>query len=41
MEFDSHEAFEKCGSEFEEDFISMIYSASDWDDAVWKVALES
>ena len=41
MEFDSHEAFEKSGSEFEEDFVSLINPASDWDDAVWKPSLQS
>jgi quinol monooxygenase YgiN len=40
MEFDSHEAFEKSGEEFQEDFVKMINPASDWDDAVWKPALE-
>jgi hypothetical protein len=40
MEFDSHEAFEKSGSEFEDDFVSLINPASDWDDAVWKISLE-
>ena len=39
MEFESHEAFEKGGSDFEEDFVSMINPASDWDDAVWKSSL--
>ena len=41
MEFDTHEAFEKSGKEFEEDFVALINPASEWDDAVWKVALES
>jgi hypothetical protein len=41
MEFDSHEAFEKSGSDFEEDFVSLINPASDWDDAVWKLSLQS
>ncbi len=40
MEFDSHAAFEKSGEEFQDDFVSLINPASDWDDAVWKVALE-
>ena len=40
MEFDSHEAFEKSGSDFEEDFVSLINPASDWDDAVWKMSLQ-
>jgi quinol monooxygenase YgiN len=40
MEFDSHEAFEKSGSEFEEEFVSLINPSSEWDDAVWKLALE-
>ena len=41
MEFDSHEAFEKSGSDFEEDFVALISPASDWDDAVWNLALQS
>ena len=41
MEFDTHEAFENSGKEFEEDFVALINPASDWDDAVWKVAIES
>jgi len=41
MEFDSHEAFEKSGAEFEEDFVSLINPASDWDDAVWNLSLQS
>jgi len=41
MEFDSHEAFEHSGKDFEEDFVSLINPASDWDDAVWKVSLQS
>lgn len=40
MEFDSHEAFEKSGSEFEEAFVTLVDPATDWDDAVWKQALE-
>jgi len=40
MEFDSHEAFEKSGSEFEEAFVSLVNPATDWDDAVWKLSLE-
>jgi hypothetical protein len=40
MEFDSHEAFEKSGSDIEEDFVSLINPASDWDDAVWKLTLQ-
>ena len=40
MEFDSHEAFENMGKEFEDDFVSLINPASDWDDAVWKLSLE-
>ena len=40
MEFDSHEAFEKSGSAFEEDFVTLINPASEWDDSVWKLALE-
>jgi len=40
MEFDSHEAFEKSSSEFEEDFVSLINPAGEWDDAVWNLALE-
>jgi hypothetical protein len=40
MEFDSHEAFEKSGSEIGEDFVSLIDPASEWDDAVWKVSIE-
>ena len=40
MEFDSHEAFEKSGSELEEDFVALVNPASDWDDAVWKLSLE-
>jgi hypothetical protein len=40
MEFDSHEAFEKSGGDFEEDFIALIDPASDWDDAVWKFSLQ-
>jgi Tat protein secretion system quality control protein TatD with DNase activity len=40
MEFDSHEAFEKSGSAFGEDFVSLINPASDWDDAVWKLSLQ-
>jgi len=40
MEFDSHEAFEKSGSDFEEDFVSLINPTSDWDDAVWKLTLQ-
>ena len=39
--FKSHEAFEKSGSYMEEDFVSLINPTSDWDDAVWKVSLES
>ena len=41
MEFDSHAAFEKSGSEFEEDFVTLINPASDWDDAVWNLSLQS
>ena len=41
MEFDSHAAFEKSGSEFEEDFVALINPASDWDDAVWELSLQS
>jgi len=41
MEFDSHAAFEKSGSEFEEDFVALINPASDWDDAVWNLSLQS
>jgi quinol monooxygenase YgiN len=41
MEFDSHEAFEKSGSEFEDDFVALINPASDWDDAVWKLSLQT
>lgn len=40
MEFDSHEAFEKSGGDFQEDFVNMINPVSDWDDAVWKLSLE-
>ena len=40
MEFDSHEAFEKSGSEIGEEFVSLINPATDWDDAVWKLCLE-
>jgi len=40
MEFDSHEAFEKSGSDFEDAFVGLVNPASDWDDAVWKQALE-
>lgn len=41
MEFDSHEAFEKSGSEIGDEFVSLIDPASDWDDAVWKMSLQS
>src|SRR5260221_647474 len=41
MEFDSHEAFEKSGGDMEEDFVSLINPASDWDDAVWKLSLQN
>ena len=41
MEFDSHAAFEKSGSEFEGDFVALINPVSDWDDAVWKLSLQS
>jgi hypothetical protein len=40
MEFDSHEAFEKSGSEFEKGFVTLIDPDGDWDDAVWKLSLE-
>ena len=40
MEFDSHEAFEKSGSEFEEGFVNLINPDGDWDDTVWKLSLE-
>jgi len=40
MEFDSHEAFEKSGSEFEEAFVTLINPAGDWDDAVWNQSLQ-
>jgi hypothetical protein len=40
MEFDSHEAFEKSGSEIGDEFVSLIDPASDWDDAVWKLSLQ-
>lgn len=40
MEFDSHEAFEKSGSDFEEGFVALVNPSSEWDDAVWKVSLE-
>lgn len=40
MEFDSHEAFEKSGGEMEADFVGLINPASDWDDAVWNLALQ-
>jgi len=41
MEFNSHEDFENSGKDLEEDFVSLINPASDWDDAVWKLSLES
>jgi len=41
MEFDSHEAFEKSGAEFEKEFVALIDPASDWDDAVWQLSLQS
>ena len=41
MGFDSHEAFEKSGGEMEEDFVSLINPAGDWDDAVWTLSLQS
>lgn len=41
MEFDSHAAFETMGKDFEEDFVALINPASDWDDAVWKLALQA
>ena len=41
MEFDSHEAFEKSGGDMEEDFIALTNPASEWDDAVWKLSLQS
>lgn len=41
MEFDSHEAFEKSGSEIGDEFVSLIDPASDWEDAVWKMSLQS
>jgi hypothetical protein len=40
MEFDSHKAFEKSGSDFEEDFVALINPATEWDDAVWKISLQ-
>ena len=40
MEFESHEAFEKSSSDSEEDFVSLINPASDWDDTVRKLALQ-
>jgi hypothetical protein len=40
MEFDSHEAFEKSGSEIGEEFAALINPASEWDDAVWKLSLQ-
>ena len=40
VEFDSHEAFEKSGGDFEEDFVALIDPASDWDDAVRKLSLQ-
>jgi quinol monooxygenase YgiN len=40
MEFDSHQAFENMGKEFEDDFVALINPASDWDDAVWNLSLE-
>ena len=40
MEFDSHEAFENSGSDIGDEFVSLIDPASDWDDAVWKMALQ-
>lgn len=40
MEFDSHEAFEKSGEGFEEGFVGLINPATEWDDAVWNLALE-
>ena len=40
MEFGSYEAFEKSSEGMEEDFVSLINPASEWDDAVWKLALE-
>ena len=41
MEFDRHAAFEKSGGDMEEGFVSLIHPASDWDDAVWKLSLQS
>jgi len=40
MEFDSHEAFEKSGSDFEEGLVALVNPDGDWDDAVWKQALQ-
>ena len=40
MEFDSQEAFEKSGADFEEDFVALIDPASHRDDAVWKLSLQ-
>lgn len=40
MEFGSHEAFEKSGSDIEEGFVSLINPASEWDDAVWNLSLQ-
>lgn len=41
MEFDSHDAFEKSGSEIGDEFVSLIDPASEWDDAVWKLSLQT
>ena len=40
MEFDSHEAFENSGRDFQEDFVKLVDPAGDWDDAVWNLSLE-
>ena len=41
MEFDSHAAFEESGSEIGEEFNSAVNPDGDWDDAVWKLSLQS
>jgi len=39
-EFDTHEAFEKSGSEFEDAFVTLINPDGNWDDAVWYQTLQ-
>jgi quinol monooxygenase YgiN len=40
LEFENHEAYEKTGAKFEDDFVEMVQPIGYWDDAVWMIAIE-